>query len=143
MKRLIYFVLLVSFVALTGCSVFDAITGVNPDGTTSPSFVDGVVKSLSGLPGVIGWIGTLGTGLFGLYKTRRAHQLGNENANYNEALTAVVTAIDKALVGGTKLTITKEELYAAVDKVKNEVMTNPQFLTDLVALIKSQVRKPQ
>lgn len=138
--KVLYFALLGLVLAITGCAVLDSVAGVGQSQEQS-GLVEGVSKVVSSLPGWLGVVGTLLGGLFGLYKTYRERQLLKKEVDYTESIRALVAGIDKALVQGTKPSVTKEELYATLDVVKKEMMANPDFLTQLVASFKALVRK--
>lgn len=128
---------------LTGCALADRAAGVGsgPADQGGNAGVIGAVGALGqSLPGWLGWafslVGAAGTA----YKTYRERKLGISNVNYDEALRSIVEAIDQAFKAGTLSAVTKDELYAALAEKKNEIMSDPEFLTKFVALIKSNIR---
>lgn len=127
-----------------GCAFLDSLIGVGKPNEGGDGSAGGSIGVLTGvasvLPGWLGWAGTLLGSGFGFYKTYRERQLKLTNANYSDSVSALVLGIEKALASGTKLSLTKDELYAALNTVKNETMTNPEFLTKLVSEIKGLSR---
>lgn len=132
-------VLSMILVLVSGCALLDSLSGVG-QGADNRGVVGPITDAGSSLPG---WVG-LGAGLigslFGAYKTYREKKLGIANGNYHQAVEALVSGIDRAFDSGVKLSVSKEELYAALMKLKDEKMNDPEFLTKLVAEIKSLAR---
>lgn len=127
---------------LTGCVLADKAMGVdpaNPD-AASGGIVGGIATLLGGLPGILGTLGTLLGGGVAAYQTYRKRQLGVANVKYDEAVYTLVAAIDQMFEQGTKLTVTKEEAYAVLEAMKTKLMSDPEFLTNLVATFKARLR---
>lgn len=122
-----------------GCSVIDSLTGVEraqngevivrPDGGLGGTI--GRVTSSSG-----GWLGLAGSLLASAVAAYQSYR----KKQYVQSITAVVAGVDRAMQGGAKTSVSKEELYAALLSTKNEIMSNPQVLTQIVAGIKAQLR---
>lgn len=126
-------------VAISGCSVIDSLTGVyhNDDGTISIDPKGGIVgKASSTANGFPGWVGLAGT-LLGLAGT--AYQRVRSK-RYAEGLRSVVQGIDLALEKGTKIAVSKEELYHALQKKLSEVCQNPELVRELITKAKSDSR---
>lgn len=130
----------VMLVTVVGCAaaqkVADSLIGMG-DGTgvLGPLLVAG-----SNLPGWLGWlVGLLGGAAAG-YKTYRAKQLGIVNDNYKEAVDALVIGFQRVMEGQLKDKVDPVEIKKILEQAKIELMTNPQFLTDLVALIKGTAK---
>lgn len=129
---------LVAMLFLSGCAAFDAAAGVRvgPGGATADpggGIIGGIAGVASSLPGWLGLAGTL-LGFAGTaYQKSRTKQ-------YAQGLQAVVTGMDRALNSGELAQVSKNDLYAALDQAKKEIMSNPEALTKFVAIIKAGAR---
>lgn len=137
-KALLVF-LAVLVTTLAGCQLADNLvggTGKNDSGNLG--IIGTLVGAGSAAPGWLGWVvGLLGGAAAG-YKTYRNKQLGAQNDNYKEAVEALVVGIEKLKDGVLKDKVNSDDVHAVLNEIKNQVMTNPAFLTDLIALIKSK-----
>lgn len=134
---------LLTFLAVTvtflgGCAfaqkAADTLVGTgDSNGVLGP-----LLQAAGNLPGWLGWaFGLLGGAAAG-YKTHRNKQLGLENDNYKEASEALVVGFQRVMEGKLKEKVSLDEVKSILEQAKVELMTNPQFLTDLVALIKAK-----
>ena len=132
---------LVLFLAISGCSVLDSITGVSPDSDSDGvSEIDGTGGTivaigglLGGLPGFLGVLGTaLGSGA-AIYQRVRAKK-------YLAAAKSTVRGIDKALDKGANLKVSKEELYSALLSERAGDQYS-EFIKDLVSRFKKERRE--
>ena len=72
MKREWYRYLWVLACFMVGCAALDSALGVNPDGSRSPGFIDGVIAPLAN--GAIPFSGTALTALAGIYAAWRGRK---------------------------------------------------------------------
>jgi len=132
---------LVLFLAISGCSVLDSITGVTPDsdgdGVSEIDGTGGTIGAiggfLGGLPGFLGVLGTaLGSGA-AIYQRVRARK-------YLAAAKSTVRGIDKALDKGANLNVSKEELYSSLLSERAGDQYS-EFIKDLVSRFKKERRE--
>ena len=130
----VFLVMMVGGLALlSGCTFLDAITGVNRPEGAPPGVVTSTSTFLGGMPGWLGLVGTLlGAGGTAYKHVRERH--------YSSALASVVAGIDNATAAGSRLTLTKDELYQAIGLAINKGVSRPEEVIRFIGEIKSALR---
>lgn len=129
---------------LSGCGIVDSLTGVkDTDGDGRPDTQDpskgpaGMTgEALRLAPGPLGWLGMALSTISGIYGAYRLNQRGRL---YKEIATGLVGGIDKTMSGGVKLSVTKDEMYSAINEMKS-LMSDPGFMTQFISLVKAERR---